>query len=70
MWRSSVVAASDIAQAVCPSRVDETSSSIPERSSSSECGRSSRLGDIGRDGSPQVPFVPTALVRPPTHPSH
>ena len=45
-WRSSVVAGSDIHQAVHPFRVDGTSSSIPERISSSECGKSSRLGAI------------------------
>ena len=45
-WRSSVVAGSDIFKAVYPSRMDETSSSKPERLSSSDCGKSSRLGAI------------------------
>ena len=44
IWRSSVVDGSDIAQAVYPSRMDETSSSMPERISSSQRGKSSRLG--------------------------
>ena len=43
-WRYSAVDGSDIAKAVYPSRVDETSSSVPERILWSECGKGSRFG--------------------------
>ena len=45
-WRYNAVDGSDIAQAVYPSRMDETSSSEPEKILSSECGKSIRLGLI------------------------
>ena len=45
-WRSRVETGSDIHQTVNPSRNDETSSSLQERNSSSECVKGSRLGVI------------------------
>ena len=45
-WHNNAADGSDIAQAVYPSRMDETSSSVPEKIVSSECGKSSRLGLI------------------------
>ena len=42
--RSSVAAGSDILHAVYPSRMDETSSPLPETTSSSECGKEQPFG--------------------------